>query len=96
MGMGVASGSPVVGGLILPRRRRPCSALRHSGNSLDPDHRMPQYRSPMARKLLTEQTPRGIAHAVLGLPACQSGRSLSERRPACRGDAEPGSPGMSW
>jgi len=54
------------------------------------------YRSPMARKLFTEQTLRGTAHAVLGMPACQSGRSLVERRPACTGDAEYGAPGMSW
>jgi hypothetical protein len=45
----------------------------------------------MARKLLTEQTPRGIAHAVLGLSACLSGQW-----PACRGYAEDGNPGMSW
>jgi hypothetical protein len=59
----------------------------------------------MARKLSTEQTQRGCAHAVLGMPACLSGRSLIASGPAsadCRcGDtphpeAEYGNPGMSW
>jgi hypothetical protein len=50
----------------------------------------------MARKLLSEQAPRGIAHAVLGLSACLPGRSFSDQRPACRGYAEDGNPGMSW
>jgi hypothetical protein len=49
----------------------------------------------MARKLSTEQTLRGTAHAVLGMPACQSGRSLIPSKPACAG-AEYGDPGMSW
>jgi len=66
------------------------------GNSLDRCRFMPHYRSPMARKLLTEQTQRGYAHAVLGMPACLSGRSLLQARPACAGDAETGIPGMSW
>jgi len=50
----------------------------------------------MARKLLTEQTQRGYAHAVLGMPACLSGRSPFRARPACAGDAELGNPGMTW
>jgi hypothetical protein len=50
----------------------------------------------MARKPLTEQTQRGCADAVLGMPACLSGRSLSQAKPACAGDAEVGIPGMSW
>jgi hypothetical protein len=50
----------------------------------------------MARKYSTEQTQRGYAHAVLGMPACLSGRSLIQARPACAGDAEFGNPGMSW
>jgi hypothetical protein len=50
----------------------------------------------MARKLSTEQTQRGCAHAVLGMPACLSGRSLIESRPACAGNAGYGNPGMSW
>jgi hypothetical protein len=50
----------------------------------------------MARKLSTEQTQRGIAHAVLGMPACLSGQSLVQSKPACAGDAEYGHPGMSW
>jgi hypothetical protein len=49
----------------------------------------------MARKFSTEQTQRGYAHAVLGMPACLSGRSLIQARPACAGDAEFGNPGMS-
>jgi hypothetical protein len=49
----------------------------------------------MARKSLTEQAQRGRAHAVLGAPACP-GRSLYERKPACREFAECGGPGMSW
>ncbi|HEX2267466.1 MAG TPA: hypothetical protein VHI97_04565 [Actinomycetota bacterium] len=59
----------------------------------------------MARKLFTEQTQRGCAHAVLGMPACLSGRSLPQSRPACADchcggtphpGADYGNPGMSW
>jgi hypothetical protein len=64
--------------------------------SLDLGKTTLHYRPPMARKLFTEQTQRGYAHAVLGMPACLSGRSLLQAGPACAGDAEFGNPGMSW
>jgi hypothetical protein len=74
------------------------------GNSLDRRCSMAHYRPPMARKFSTEQTQRGYAHAVLGMPACLSGRSLLQARPACADcgggtphpGAEVGKPGMSW
>ena len=56
---------------------------------------MSHYRSPMARKHLSEQAKRGTAHALLGAFACTGRSHSSEGGPACRG-AEHGDPGMSW
>ena len=82
---------------LTPRHHEAITLISISSRkSLDLGKAKLHYQFPMARKLFTEQTQRGYAHAVLGMPACLSGQSLIQSRPACAGDAEHGNPGMSW